>query len=172
MLTTTEARRTNDMARDLILGRTSRDWSCGRAVEVPVPERPWDRLPEAATLAEAVRALMSRTATSAIRSRRAGRLPEADWRGFGQLHRKWVALSDSRRERWRETDALLLWNLRESCEAFARKLAALEALARPPGALVPASPPPATPSSGPWYVALGAALALVGVGIYSNSKGR
>jgi len=161
------------MAHDLIFGKTSRDWSCGRTVEVSVPERPWDRLPEVPKQAEAVRSEMSKTATNAVRLRRAGRLPDAEWRGFGKLHRRWLDLSDSRRGRWRESDSLLLWNLREACGKFARKFAVLGDLSSPAGtALATVPPPPAPPSSGPWYVALGAALALAGTGLISSLKRR
>jgi hypothetical protein len=165
------------MSHDLILGQTSRDWSCGKLVVTPVPERPWDLLPEAGKQAEAVRSEMSKTATTVIKMRRAGLLPDADWRGFGKLHRQWLNLSDSRRGRWQESDSLLLWNLREACKTFAQRFAALGNLSKPVGtALVPTSPPPtpppSPPGSGPWYVALGAALALAGIGIYSNVRGK
>jgi hypothetical protein len=161
------------MAHDLIFGKTSRDWSCGNLVATPVPERPWDRLPEVPKQAEAVRSEMSKTATTAVRLRRAGRLPDAEWRGFGKLHRRWLDLSDSRRGRWRESDSLLLWNLREACGEFSRRFAALGDLSRSKStALAPAAPPPPPPSAGPWYAALGAVLALAGVGIYSNARGR
>jgi hypothetical protein len=158
------------MAHDLIFGKTPRDWSCGgHAVEVPVPERPWDRLPEVPKQAEVVRSLMTKTATAAIKSRRAGRLPDADWRGFGKLHKQWLALSDARRGKWRESDALLLWNLREACQTLAQKIAALDELSKPKTtALAPAPPPPTPTASTPWYVALGAALALAGVGLYAK----
>ena len=161
------------MALDLILGRTGRDWSCGGAATPPAPERPWDGLPEAPRQAEAVRSLMSSTAATAIRMRRTGRLPETEWRSFGQLHRRWLALSDARRGRWRESDSLPLWNLRESCEAFADRWKAMDELSQGAGkALVPATPVAASPAAGPWYAALGAALALAGVGVYSSLRGR
>jgi hypothetical protein len=161
------------MAHDLILGKTSRDWSCGgNAAPAPSTDPPWERLPEAPKLAEAVRSEMSRAATAAIRLRRAGRLPDATWREFGKLHRRWLALSDARRGRWREADSLLLWNLRRSCEGFGKQFAALDDLSKP-GSTAPvpaATAPPAPRSPAPWYVALGAALALAGVGLFSRSR--
>ena len=160
------------MSADLILGRTRRDWSIGRVAAEPSPESPRDRLPPAPAMAETARAEFARTASRAIRSRRLGRLPEADWRGFAELHRRWVALSDARQGRWRESDTLPLWNMREQCRAFSRKLDALEQLASPAAApaadiraLVPAG---ATAVAGSWYVALGAALALAGARIFSR----
>jgi hypothetical protein len=161
------------MAHDLIFGKTARDWSCGRAVEAAAPERPWDRLPEVPKQAEAVRSEMSKTATTAVRLRRAGRLPDAEWKGFGKLHRRWLDLSDSRRGRWRESDSLLLWNLLTACREFSRRFETLGDLSRSRStALAPATPPLAPPSSGPWYAALGAALALAGVGIFKSVRGR
>ena len=42
------------MAHDIFLGRTPRDWSCGRAAPTdPPPEPAWERLPPAPALAEA-----------------------------------------------------------------------------------------------------------------------
>jgi hypothetical protein len=160
------------MAHDLIFGKTTRDWSCGNLVATPVPERPWDLLPEVPKQAEAVRSEMSRTAASAIRLRRTGRLPEADWQGFRKLHKRWVSLSESRRGRWRESDSLQLWNLREACKSFSQRFAALDALSKPAStALSPATPPSPTPSShSPWYAALGAALALAGVGLFTRRR--
>jgi hypothetical protein len=160
------------MAHDLIFGRTTRDWSCGGAAAPPATDPPWERLPEAPRLAEAVRSEMSRAASSAIRLRRRGRLPDATWREFGKLHRRWLALSDARRGRWREADSLLLWNLRKTCEGFGQKFATLGDLSRPGStALVPATSTTSPPSSpAPWYLALGAALALAGVGMFSRSR--
>lgn len=164
------------MAHDIFLGTTPRDWSCGRAAPAePPPEPAWERLPPAPAMAEAARSEMSRTAAAAIRLRRRGRLPDADWRGFSQLHRRWVNLSDSRRGRWRESDSLLLWNLREACRKFSGRFASLDDLSRPGGRAlvpVPVPPPPAKPSPAPWYLALGAALALAGVGLFTSARGR
>jgi hypothetical protein len=162
------------MAHDLIFGKTSRDWSCGGAATPPATSPPWERLPEAPRLAEAVRSEMSRAASAAIRLRKRGLLPDAAWREFGKLHRRWITLSDARRGRWRESDSLLLWNLRKSCEGFGQKFSTLDDLSRPGStALVPTTPTPPAPSSpAPWYVALGAALALAGVGLFTNSRER
>lgn len=161
------------MALDLIFGRTNRDWSCGHSTATTSTEKPWARLPEVPEQASAVRSLMSSTAATAIRLHRSGRLPEADWRAFGELHRRWVALSDSRRGRWRESDSLTLWRLRGSCDAFVKKFSSLEELSRPRVTALATTPhPPAPTISGPWCAALGAALALAGMGIYSRARGN
>jgi hypothetical protein len=161
------------VALDLIFGRTNRDWSCGRSAANPAPEQPWARLPEVPEQAAAVRSLMSNTAATAIRLRLSGRLPEADWRAFGELRRRWVSLSDSRRGRWRESDSLTLWRLREACDAFAKKFSSLDELSRPRVTALAPTPPPQPPTiSGPLCAALGTALALAGLGIYSRAKGN
>lgn len=155
------------MAHDIVLGETNRDWSCGHLV---VTERgPWDKLPDAPTLAAETRAVFSKAAAAAIKMRRAGRLADADWKDFGKLHRRWLTWSDQHRGRFEERDVLPLWNFRETGKKFAKKLAALAALSSP-GALVPAKPtePSLTTNARPWYVALGAALALAGVGLFST----
>jgi len=158
------------MAHDLILGRTPRDWSCGGAAPAPTQENR-ERLPSAPRLAEEVRALVTRTTARVIRGRKRGRVPEADWQAARELHRRWLKLSDARRGRWRESDSLPLRELRESAGRLAGRLDVLEESSRG-RALAPASPAPApAPSTGPWYAALGAALTLAGVGIYSNLKG-
>jgi hypothetical protein len=163
------------VAHDLIFGKTPRDWSCGRAVAAPAPGQPWDRLPEVGAQAETVRAEVARAAATAIRLRRAGRMPDAEWKAFGKLHRRWLDLSDSRRGRWREGDSLLLWNLREACKDFTRRFATLGDLSRPAStalATVPPPPPATLPSSGAWHVALGAALALAGIGLFTRARER
>lgn len=163
------------MSTDLILGRTGRDWSCGGAAAAPAPTPQGERLPEVPRLAESVRAEMARTASTAIRMRRAGRLPDVDWRAFGTLHRRWLTLSDARRGRWREADSPLLLKLREDCRGFAGRFKVLADLAKPGStALVPAggSPAPQPSSLHPWHVALGAALALAGTGLLAKARGK
>jgi hypothetical protein len=161
------------VAHDLIFGRTNRNWSCGSAAATPAPEQPRARLPEVPEQASVVRSLMSSTAATAIRLHRSGRLPEADWRAFGELHRRWVSLSDSRRGHWREADSLTLWRLRGACDAFVKKFSSLEELSRPRVTALAPTPPPQPPTiSGPWCAALGAALALAGLGIYSRARGN
>lgn len=161
------------MAYDLIWGSTPRDWSCGsRLVDA---SQPWSGQPPAPRLAELARGEITRTSALAIKLRRAGQLPDADWRDYGALHKRWVAFSDQHRGNFREGDTLALWNFRKLNEKFTRKLVALSRLASPKdlATTTPATTTPATPrpgEGGKWYLLLGAALTVAGFGIFSAAK--
>ena len=158
------------MSTDLFLGRTTRDWSCGGALVDP--SQPWSGQPPAPVLADLVRAEVSRSADLALKLRRAGRLPDADWRSAGQLHRRWVDFCDRHpRERFGEADALALWNFREANKKLYGRLRVLAALASPARPAGTRELVPVKPDARPWYALLGAALALVGAGLLTK-KGR
>ena len=158
------------MSLDLFLGRTSRDWSCGgRLVDTT---QPWSGQPPAPVLAGQVRSEVNQSAGLAIKLRKAGRLPDADWRVFGQFHRRWVDYCDRHpRERFGETDTLALWNFREANRKLHARLRVLAALASPARPAETRELAPARSVPGPWYALLGAALALVGAGLLTK-KGR
>jgi hypothetical protein len=155
---------------DLFLGKTSRDWSCGGALVDST--QPWSGQPPAPVLAGLVRAEVSRSAGLAVKLRRAGRLPDADWRSLGQFHRRWVDFCDRHpRERFGEADVLALWNFREANKKLADKLRVLAALASPARVAETKEMVPVRPDAKPWYALLGATLALVGAGLLTM-KGR
>ena len=161
------------MAHDLVFGKTSRDWSCGGAFVDP--SQPWSGQPPAPVLAGQVRAEVSRSAGLASRLRRAGRLPDADWRSVGQLHRRWVDFCDRHpREEFGEADVLALWNFREANRKISGRLRVLAALASPARPAGTRELAPAQTDARPWYALLGAALALVGAGLLTRNttKGR
>jgi len=158
------------MSLDLFLGRTSRDWSCGgRLVDTT---QPWSGQPPAPVLAGQVRSEVNRSAGLATRLRRAGRLPDADWRTVGQFHRRWVDFCDRHpREEFGEADTLALWNFREANKKISGRLRVLAALASPARPAGTKELTPARTDARPWYALLGAALALVGAGLLTK-KGR
>lgn len=157
------------MSLDLFLGRTRRDWSCGAFVDT---SQPWSGQPPAPVLARQVRAEVSRSAGLAVKLRRAGRLPDADWRSAGQFHRRWVDFCDRHpREEFGEADVLALWNFREANKKLYGRLRVLAALASPARPAETKDLTPTRTDSRPWYALLGATLALVGAGLLTM-KGR
>jgi len=159
------------VSADLFLGKTSRDWSCGGALVDTT--QPWSGQPPAPELAALVRAEVTRSTGLALKLRRAGRLPDADWRSIGQFHKRWVDYCDRHpRERFSEADTLALWNFREANRKLAARLRVLADLASPAGPTGTRELAPASNGARPWYALLGAALALAGVGLLNHKKGR
>ncbi len=167
------------MAHDLLMGRTNRDWSCGKLVVQPRPDadKPWVEEKDPAKLGESARSEIARAASLAVRLSRAGRLPRADKDQFASFHRKWTDFYSSRRGRWGKRDVLLLWNFREAAKKLGARLSAFESIAKiparaPSGSLAVGAPPSGTEPPAPpaWALLVGAALALFGVGVFKAVK--
>ena len=165
------------MAHDLILGTTTRDWSCGRLAPAPTPasgsfEETTSMDP--AALAEAVRHEIATNTSRALRLHQAGRLPISDFNAYRKFHTAWIAFSGRRTGRWSAKDKLNLWNLRELNRQFSMRFAVFDKVAstplRRPGAPEPAEldtriafRPPGSVADAvghPWAILLGAGLTL------------
>jgi hypothetical protein len=94
---------------DLVLGSTTRDWSCGAS-----------RFSERSSLSprklgETVQAEFQRTFDLISRLTNEKKLPPAERRSFGPLMQSWYDYSTSRRKGFDESDVVTLLNFLELC---------------------------------------------------------
>ena len=177
------------MAYDLILGTTTRDWSCGRlAPALSSTSRSFEATAsmDPSALAEAVRHEIATNTSLALRLHKAGRLPVSDFNAYRKFHSAWIAFSDRRAGRWAVKDRLNLWNLQELNRQFASRFAVFDKVAstklRKPGAPGPAEldtriafRPPGSVAEAvghPWAILLGAGLTLGALTWFGGQKGR
>jgi hypothetical protein len=127
------------MSKDLILGRTPRDWSCGSvplfSTQASRHETASDVLAqsEVGPLADSIERNVRSCYDRVVRLHSAGRMPPDQRRSFGQLLRRWQELKESRRGGWLSSDYVELANFRDELGRRSAELAALEA-ARPSSA--------------------------------------
>jgi hypothetical protein len=132
------------MARDLILGKTRRDWSCGAATDPATAlrvlrglSRAEEWLPhghvkriardlqhaeETQALGEAVEREVKSTYDLIVLLTSADKLPAAERRSFSPTMRRWQELNSSRRGRYLPEDYVTLLNIRAACADTRRKI--------------------------------------------------
>jgi len=185
------------MSYDLILGQTSRDWSCGGEMPSLTTEAKKPSTPSMAVEdAEKVRWEIDTNANLVLRLMKAKRLPEAERLAFGKFFKKWSDYYSAHRGKFVPRDQLALWNFRKVNQQFGARLAVFETVARTPikppvapspdtsarastsTALVPTKPPFRPPgSSAPssvraWTVLLGAGLGIAALLTMAKKTGR
>lgn len=168
------------MSYDLVLGKTSRDWSCGSGPvaiapsPVPVPASGIETIAamNPTTLAINTRNEIARCANTIMSLKRASRLPEAEFVAYRKFHSKWIDFWDFHSGKFRSQDLLNLWNLREINRQFIARVKILGKLAQTPikrpvspsGPLEKITETSLTPvTKGPSWLFWGISSALVGI---------
>ncbi len=140
------------MSKDLLLGRTWRDWSCGQFPRMPVAKS--RLLAEDVLAAEQVPALARAVGeeTQANYNRIVhlsanNRMPVPLRKEFGKFLARWYDLRERRQGKFTGEDFVELQNLRDANALFSRRLDEAEKTARSPAALTRTDPPtlPKTP---------------------------
>lgn len=114
------------MARDLILGRTSRDWSCGsltarqQAAEDVIAQLEVEPLAE--TVDREVQQSFRRVA--ALHSR--GLMPTNRRKAFGSLMRRWLSFKESRGGKYLGSDYVEVANFRDEVRRYSYEIGPLE----------------------------------------------
>jgi len=120
------------MAKDLILGRTSRDWSCGslearqQAAEDLVAQM------EVGPLADLVEREIQQCFREVARLHAAGRMPADRRKSLGALMRRWHSFKESRQGRYEGRDYVELADFRDEVRRRRAEVEALEQRATTP----------------------------------------
>jgi hypothetical protein len=160
------------MARDLLRGKTWRDWSCGIDLYLTQARRREmaqnilaDR--EVGELGKLVEDEIQQSYREIVRLQAAQKMPPDLQRSFRPLLARWQEFSTSRRRKFAGSDYLALVNFRDENRQFAQKLAVI--------ASIPLSSSRTSPSAlslpkSPSSLALGAAglFGLCGLSLISS----
>ena len=186
------------MARDLILGKTNRDWSCGIWAG-PVwagPDKSHKQLAldvaaqiDSKKLGQLVREEIQKNYDTIVRLDTARRLPVVERKAFGVFMRKWVDFGSSRAQKSAQPvfageDVVALKNFREANRRFTDRLVVFDQMAKTPikepVKLTPVTstemtqfhPPgwqgPTAPRPWGWLISLGLGLAGLGFLVGKN----
>lgn len=135
------------MSRDLALGTTPRDWSCG-AFPVTTPAVAHERYEDAVAetevgpLARLVEAETFRNFQKILSLQAAGKMPPADRKAYGRFVARWQEFRRQHNGKFAGADYVALTNFRDENRRHASRLAEIE---KSP----PASPPPSAPGTAP-----------------------
>ena len=173
------------MAYDLIFGKTSRDWSCGKQLlslaDARDPNRSENDLftrRDTKRLGALVKDEIQTNFKTILRLDTAKRLPVATRKEYGNFFRKWYDFNYPRDGKYTDQDFVALLNFREANKRFTERLAVYDQLAKTPikqpitpTSLVPlgfpgGGPAPSTPR--PWGWLLGLGLGLAGAGFLAG----
>jgi len=133
------------MARDLLLGRTSRDWSCGQFPRMPVDK---SRLLAQDVLADRDVGALARHVEATFQAnydrivRLGPRMPADERRAYGKSMRRWRDLEASRGGKYLGQDFVELKDLDDVNAKISARISQLEKSATPPATI----PPPASRS--------------------------
>jgi hypothetical protein len=164
------------MARDLILGRTSRGWGrtgCG-AYPFTSPTQDRQRFEdvqasrEVGDLARDTAAEIRQNYDRVFTLTNAGKMPAADRQNFGKFLRRWQDFSMPKNGKFEGADYVSLSNFRDANRKFGSRIAAAAASR----AAAPATPTPAL-QSGPTALPTGRLVVglLLGLGgLYASTK--
>lgn len=126
------------MARDLIYGKISRDWSCGSLLNLPSKQQLASDIragSEAGPLARVVESETQAAFQLAARLWSEKKLPAVERKAFRPTLQRWFALRDKRRGKFQGEDYVELVNLRDATRAYRKRLAGFargQAPATPP----------------------------------------
>jgi hypothetical protein len=154
------------MAKDLLLGKSRRDWSAGISREESrLAYQDALAYRDVPGLAKSVEAETQRNFQEALRLDSLKKLPIADRRAFGLTLRKWQALRDSRQGKYTGEDFVALTNIRDENRQHSRKFAELASSPPSPQPENSSNPSPRDPPSMSWIsilpLAAGAASLLL-----------
>lgn len=149
------------MAYDLLLGNTTRDWSCGIAL-YSTPAKRGERVLaaiEVRDLGKLVETEIQQNFREIVRLQTAKKMPVDLRRSFKPLLSRWQDFSRPKNGKFVEADYLELVNFRDENRLFTQKLAALTPAATsiPAATSAPTTPPPALKTAA---LAIGGAASL------------
>jgi len=114
------------MAKDLILGRTSRDWSCGSIESRQQAAQDVLAQMEVGPLADLVERELQQCFREVARLHAAGKMPADRRKSLGALMRKWHSFKESRQGRYEGRDYVELTDFRDEVRRRRAEIAALE----------------------------------------------
>lgn len=167
------------MARDLILGRTKRDWSCGlqplptRAERSVLAEHLWGRVwdkSEAAELGRRVDTRFRQIYKQVTELQASGKMTPVVRQEFGKLYRLWHDFSLPKDGKFEPSDYVELLNFRDALQPHYLAVAALAAQRSEPRNSTSAPPQGSLPSPTKLVLqtALGAGMAAVVVALAAS----
>lgn len=158
------------MAKDLLLGKSRRDWSAGISREESrLAHHDALAYRDVPGLAKAVEAETQRNFQEALRLDSLKKLPSADRRAFGQTLRKWHTLRDARQGKYTGEDFVALTNIRDENQRHTRKFAALAASPPSPHPETSSNPTPRDPPGMSWLGILPLAAGATSIFLLSRA---
>jgi hypothetical protein len=161
------------MARDLIYGKTTRDWGLGASLLNLPPKQQVEQDIQAKlavrTLPKIVEAETQAAFQLAARLSNEGKITAVERKDLKPILQKWFALRDKRRGKFLGEDYIELVNLRDAAQAYRKRLG--EFAKRPSLASTPPDPHNVSPANG-LIVPLLVAASATGLSLLIFSKNK